>query len=254
MDQNGATRGASRDLRASQVRSFLTEALAAGEETVVALQEKARAAGLLTEGQSITDSKPFKSAKASLGIRSRRIGFGPGAVWFWILSAPPALQVATTAKPSDVYDVEPLDRTPETSTCYARGAGERPRSAPIEWIRGVNILQQRPRPVGIPPHRWRLFVEDAKQFVAGPWAKRATDLDWDAEGLFGSRYANAHEHLGASGLIWNLAGGRIVQLHRDGAAYLTGDGSARTFRRRPDQTMTFLPWDSEKPPLTSART
>jgi hypothetical protein len=60
MDKNGATRGTSRDLRASQIKTFLTEALAGGEETVVALQEKARAAGLLAEGQSITNSKLFK--------------------------------------------------------------------------------------------------------------------------------------------------------------------------------------------------
>jgi hypothetical protein len=47
MDKNAETPGNSRDLRASQIRSFLTEALAGGEETVVALQERARAAGLL---------------------------------------------------------------------------------------------------------------------------------------------------------------------------------------------------------------
>ncbi len=115
MDKNGATQGTSRDLRALQIRSFLTQTLAGGEMSVAALEERAHAAGLLAEGQSITDSKPFKSAKARLGIRSRRIGFGPGAVWFWILPAPPALEVATTVKPSDVYDVDPLDRAPGTS-------------------------------------------------------------------------------------------------------------------------------------------
>jgi hypothetical protein len=176
-----------------------------------------------------------------LGIRSRRIGFGPGAVWFWILPAPPAPQVATTAKP-DVYDVDPSDRAPETSPCYAQSADERPRGAPLEWTRGVDILQQRPRPLGIPAHRWRLFVDDCKRFVASPWAKLAADLRWDAEGLFGSRYTNAHEHLGVSGLLWNLGGGQISRLHRDGAAFVAGEGNARTFRRRPDGTMTFLPW------------
>jgi hypothetical protein len=120
MDWNGAKQGNSRDLRASQVLNFLKQTLAGGEETVVALQEKARAVGLLVEGQSISDAKLFKSAKAALGIRSRRIGFGPGAVWFWILPAPPAPQVATTVKPSDVYDVDPLDRAPETSPATRR--------------------------------------------------------------------------------------------------------------------------------------
>ena len=88
MNQNGVTRGTSRDLRASQIESFLTEALAAGEETVVALQDKARAVGLLDEGQSISDAKPFKSAKAALGIRSHRIGFGPGAIGVCLVPDP----------------------------------------------------------------------------------------------------------------------------------------------------------------------
>jgi hypothetical protein len=50
----------------------LREALAGGEKTVFALQEKARTAGLLGERQSITDSKSFRSAKAALGVRSGR--------------------------------------------------------------------------------------------------------------------------------------------------------------------------------------
>jgi hypothetical protein len=229
-------------LRASQIRSFLTEALAGGEETVAGLQERARAAGLLGEGQSISDAKLFKSAKAALGVRSRRVGFGRGAVWFWILPAPPPPEVATTAKPSDVYDVDPLDRPPKTSPCYAESAGERPHGVPLEWIRGVDMLQQRPRPLGIPAHRWRLFVDDCKCFVTGPWARLAAEFGWNAGGLFGGRYAVPHEHIGSSGLVWSLAGGRILQIHRDGADILAQDGRVHRFHRRPDRAMTFLPW------------
>jgi hypothetical protein len=69
MNQGGETRGTSRDLWSSQIEAFLTEALAGGEQTVVALQEKARAAGLLAEGQSITNAKLFKTTKTALGIR-----------------------------------------------------------------------------------------------------------------------------------------------------------------------------------------
>jgi hypothetical protein len=237
------TRGISRDLRASQIESFLTQALAAGEQSVLALQERARAAGLLSERQSITNSKPFKLAKARLGVRSRRIGFGPGAVWFWVMPAPPTLEVTTpVALPVDVYDGNVRGRAPEASPCYPESARGRPHDAPVEWLRGVNILQQRPRPLGIPPHQWRLFVEDTKQFVASPWARRAADLGWDADELFGSRFSSPHEHLGSSGLLWNLAGGQLVRLHRDGAAFVTEDGRARTFRRRPRQTMAFQPW------------
>lgn len=159
----------------------MAEALADGEKTVVALQEKARAAGLLGERQTITDSKSFRSAKAALGVRSRRIGFGPGAVWFWVLPAPPAPEVtASVTLPVDVYEVAHSDRAPETSPWYPESPCGRPRGALLEWTRGVAILQQRPRPFSIPPHRWRLFVEDSKQFVASPWAHRAAELGWNA--------------------------------------------------------------------------
>ena len=107
MDPNDATQGTSRDLRASQITSFLTQALAGGEETVVVLQEKACAAGLLAEGQSISDAKLFKSAKAALGIRSRRIGFGQGAIWVWILPAPCVPDVAAPVVRSVVVDGAP---------------------------------------------------------------------------------------------------------------------------------------------------
>src|SRR5215468_2438476 len=136
MDQNDSTRGASRERRASQVEGFLREALAGGEMSVAALEERARADGLLSERQSITNSKPFKLAKARLGIRSHRIGFGPGAVWSWVLPATPAPEVTRTAGSADVYDVN----LSETSPCYAESAGGRPHDSPAEWIRGVNIL------------------------------------------------------------------------------------------------------------------
>jgi hypothetical protein len=239
MDQNDATRGTSRDLRASRIDGFLREALAGREMSVAALQERARAAGLVDKHQSITDLKPFRSAKRSMGIRSLRVGFGPGAVWFWVLPAPPAPEVtAPVTLQVDVYEVNPSDHAPEIPPCYA----ENPHGVPPDWAHGVAILQLRPRPSGIPGHRWRLFIEDCRRFVASPWARRAAELGWTADGLFGSQYAPPPEHIGTAGLVWNLAGGQIVQLHRDGAAFVTENGSQRTFHRRPDRAMTFLPW------------
>jgi hypothetical protein len=243
MDQNDVTRGVSRDLRGSQIEGFLREALAGGRMSVAALEERARAAGLVDEHQSITDLKPFKAAKRSMGIQSRRVGFGPGAVWFWTLPIPPSMAVETAAtEPPDIYVVEPSDRTPGASPCYPEVLCARPHGAPLEWTRGVAILQLRPRPSGIPGHRWRLFIEDCRRFVASPWARRAAELGWTADGLFGSRYASPHEHIGTAGLLWNLAGGQIVQLHRDGATFVTENGSQRTFHRRPNRAMAFLPW------------
>jgi hypothetical protein len=243
MDQSSATQGNSRDLRASQIRSFLAEALAGGKMSVAALQERARAAGLLGERQSITDSKSFRSAKAALGVRSRRVGFGRCAVWLWVLPAPPAPEVTTPVTlPMDAYEVDPSDRAPETWPCYPKSLCWRPHGAPVEWIRGVDILQRRPRPLSIPAHRWRLFVDDSKRFIGSPWAERAAQLGWDIAELFGSQYRSPHEYLGRSGLVWNLSGGEIVQIHVDGADFLAADGRSRRFHRRPIQMMVFRPW------------
>jgi hypothetical protein len=243
MDQHSAKRGNSRDLRASQTESFLAEALAGGKMSVAALDERARAAGLVDEHQSITDLKLFKSAKRSMGIRSRRVGFGPGAVWFWTLPIPPSVAVTTVAtEPPDVDVVDLSDHTPAISPCYPESIGWRPDGVPVEWTRGVAILQLRPRPSGIPGHRWRLFVDDVKRFIGTPQAEHAAQLGWDIAELLGSHYETPHEHLGSSGLLWNLAGGQIVQIHVDGADLLAADGRLRRFQRRPIQMMVFHPW------------
>jgi hypothetical protein len=73
---------------ATIVTEFLRDALAADALGVPELETRARAAGLLGERQHITDAKAFKRAKKSLGIRSRRIGFGPRSQWLWELSQP----------------------------------------------------------------------------------------------------------------------------------------------------------------------
>jgi hypothetical protein len=60
---------------------FLRKELAKGPVLVSELEAAARAAGLLGSGQRISDAKPFKRAKKSLGIRSVRNGFGSAGEW-----------------------------------------------------------------------------------------------------------------------------------------------------------------------------
>src|SRR4029077_19429351 len=102
--------------------------------------------------------------------------FGRGATWYWALPALPASEGTTPVTLRvDVYEVAPSDLTPAISSCYPESVGWRPNGVPLEWTRGVAMLQLRPRPSGIPGHRWRLFVEDCRRFVASPWARRATE-------------------------------------------------------------------------------
>src|ERR1700730_16382292 len=70
------------------VTEFLGDALALGALGVPELEAKARAAGLLGEGQQISHARVFKRAKRSLGIKSLRAGFGARSQWLWQLPAP----------------------------------------------------------------------------------------------------------------------------------------------------------------------
>jgi hypothetical protein len=104
------------------VTEFLRDALAGDALGVLELEAKARATGLLGEGQCITNMKVFKRAKKSLGITSRRTGFGARSQWLWQL--PPrrageleALKLAVIRQVGErliveIYDLAEVDRRP----------------------------------------------------------------------------------------------------------------------------------------------
>ncbi len=71
--------------REAVAAEFLRKALAVEALGVPELDMMARAAGLLGEGQRITNAKVFRRAKRSLGIRSVRDGFGAAGRWAWEL-------------------------------------------------------------------------------------------------------------------------------------------------------------------------
>src|SRR6187200_1407982 len=71
--------------RETVAAEFLRKALAAEPLGVAKLNAMARAAGLLTERQRITNARVFRQAKTALGIQSVRDGFGPRGGWAWEL-------------------------------------------------------------------------------------------------------------------------------------------------------------------------
>jgi len=81
-------------VREAVVAEFLRKALLGDAVAVPKLEPMARAAGLLGEGQHITQAKSFRRAKDALGIRSVREGFGAGGRWAWEL--PPSSNVSAT--------------------------------------------------------------------------------------------------------------------------------------------------------------
>ena len=62
-----------------------------------------------------------------------------------------------------------------------------------------------------------------------PWAERAAELGWDSASLFGFRFEPPHEHLASAGLLWNVAGGKILHLFKDGATIEADNGRQRVF-------------------------
>jgi hypothetical protein len=109
-------------------------------------------------------AKVFKRAKKSLGIRSRRTGFGARSQWLW-----------------------QLPRQSDPAPIKAEAAQERRGPIPIDWVQGVACLHPDRPPNDLPRHRWRQFRDDCKNFLSSSehWAGRAAQLGWDAMALFG---------------------------------------------------------------------
>ena len=211
--------------REAVVAEFLRKALLGGALAVPKLEAMARAAGLLGEGQHITQAKSFRRAKRSLEIRSFRYGFGKGGGWSWKL--PPGSNVSAT-----------ISARQEPST-------RREPVVPREWIEGVARLQQDRPPADVPRHQWHQLVEGCYAFLRSEaLLHRAAQLGWDAVALFGCRRSYPLSYLGEAGLLWHVNGGRIVQLYRDWAVIdCPVRRSSRTYSRRSlDPEKTALPW------------
>jgi hypothetical protein len=210
--------------REAVVAEFLRKALLGGALAVPKLEAMARAAGLLGEGQHITQAKSFRRAKRLLEIRSFRYGFGKGGSWFWEL--PPGSNVSAT-----------ISARQEPST---------PRGpvVPCEWIEGVARLEQDRPPADVPRHHWHQLVEDCQAFMASQLAHRAAQLGWGTTALFGCKSNQPLSYLGQAGLLWHVHGGRIIELHRDWAVIdFSVNRSPRTFSRRDaDSEKITLPW------------
>src|SRR5450432_998930 len=84
-DPNQSLPGTSVRRQVPDVVSFLQAALIDGPMLVSEIEARAREAGLLGESQRITVVKLFKRAKAFLGIKSIREGFGRLGTWAWTL-------------------------------------------------------------------------------------------------------------------------------------------------------------------------
>jgi hypothetical protein len=253
----------------SLVLEFLQLTLADGPVAVTDIEAKARAARLLGPAQKITDAKLFKRAKRLLCIRSVRVGFGGAGRWCWELPmrAPPPgserpPQPATKDVPAGATYVErwsdPEQSCAESSAevgflpVQMRGSKAGGISRIYEvggvatWIAGVAILDPNRAVAGIPPLRWRQFIDDCKKFLdpAKGWAEGAYGKGWSTLDLFGCNPSQPLAHLGVAGLLWAVNGGRVIEIHNGWAVIeQANNGSRRNFdQRRARQASLTLPW------------
>jgi hypothetical protein len=231
----GHASSAHRDLsfeRDSARIAFLERALSTNPISVARLELKARAAKLLGERQAITNAKRFKRAKAQLGIRSFRKGFGPAGEWFWAMpnrSGTPDPAESTSAA-SAILVTDEFGSERKRDFRFASQGPDR-KGVPIEWVYRVNNLDKDPPPGGVPAHIWRQFVHDCQKFI-DYWAAKAAALGWTAEGLFGCAPTQPLAHLQLAGLLWALRGRTLTRLYRDFAFIQNADGSHDVFNRR----------------------
>jgi hypothetical protein len=145
-----------KDLRGkARVTAFLRNALAEAPQEVLKLEAMARREALLGERQRITHAKAFKRAKHSLRIKSVRAGFGTNGAWRWEL---------------------PCDRDgASTASAITREPVRAERCVPVEWVEGVDRLNDYRPPIDVPRHRWHQFVSDCHSFLNSSenWAERA---------------------------------------------------------------------------------
>ena len=236
------------DRSSKSVPGFLQRSLAGGALGVSELEVKARAAGLLGERQQIQHAKAFKKAKKSLGIQSRRDGFGVRGKWVWLLPAQSVSLTRDGAAKTDFDAAEkthpgPIANTPETLPAELEN-----RRIPRQWVDAVVHLDYNRPPAGVPLIRWRQLINDCHKFLAAEenWAERAAVLGWDAFALFGCHRSRPLEHLGSAGLLWAVNGGKLVELHRDWAVIERAEDRSRRVhhRRPPNAANVTLPWSS----------
>src|SRR5215467_11379268 len=120
------------------------------------------------------------------------------------------------------------------------------RRVPVDWVAGVERLNDYRPPTDVPRHCWRQFVSDCHSFLNSSqnWAERAAELGWDARALFGCHRNYPLMHLGSAGLLWAINGGKLQELHQDWAVIELPVNRQRTFSRRDVAGgKVILPWD-----------
>jgi hypothetical protein len=116
--------------------------------------------------------------------------------------------------------------------------------APPDWAEGFTRLDQTKAPADISPRRWLRFIDDCGHFLDDGWAARAAALGWGPLHLFGCDRKRPFARLDHRGLLWEINGGRLIVLYRDGAIIETPRGDRTRYRRQaPKVGQVVLAWE-----------
>jgi hypothetical protein len=113
---------------------------------------------------------------------------------------------------------------------------------PRSWTEGFTRLDRARPPDDVPPRQWLAFIDDAGRFLDDGWAAKAAALGWGPLDLFGCNRHRPWARIDQAGLIWLMAGRRLVALTADSATIETPNGGRLTCRRVPDDPGRVLAW------------
>ena len=107
--------------------------------------------------------------------------------------------------------------------------------APRAWAEALSRLDPSTPPSGVRPERWLRFIDDCGRFLDAGWAERAAALGWGPLHLFGCDRKRPYARLDHRGLLWEVNGGQLIELHRDRAIIeVKGEGKGcRIYKRQP---------------------
>ena len=159
--------------------------------------------------------------------------------------------VQIVRRPSPVPPFEPFEQIEQPCAPDAWTDAQEERAAivehdggvPRDWAEGFARLDPTRPPEPVSLKRWWRFIDDCGRFLDGGWAQRADALGWGPLHLFGCDRKRPFARLDHRGLLWEVNGGRLIVLYRDGAIIETPRGDRLRYRRRrPEVGQVVLAW------------
>jgi len=115
---------------------------------------------------------------------------------------------------------------------------------PRDWAEGFTRLDRSKPPAHVSLKRWLRFIDDCGRFLDARWAARAAALGWGPLHLFGCDRKRPFARLDHLGLLWEINGGRLIELHRNRAVIETAWGARLAYRCRPLEVgRVVLAWE-----------